>query len=61
MTVSADGGEASSSVLALSNEAARRAGLGPLRHVAVTGSTNGDLAAEARRGDASACLLVEHV
>lgn len=45
-------------VLALSDEGARRAGLGPLRHVAVTGSTNGDLAAEARRGDASACLLV---
>ena len=44
--------------LALSEEAARRAGLGPLRHVAETGSTNRDLAAEARRGDTAACLLV---
>lgn len=44
--------------LALSEEAARRAGLGPLRHVAATGSTNRDLAAEARRGDTTAGLLV---
>ena len=44
--------------LALSEEAARRAGLGPLRHVVETGSTNRDLAAEARRGDTAACLLV---
>lgn len=44
--------------LALSEEAARRAGLGPLRHVIETGSTNDDLAAEARRGEVAAALLV---
>lgn len=44
--------------LTLSEEAVLRAGLGKLRHVAETGSTNGDLVAEARRGDAAACLLV---
>ncbi len=44
--------------LALSEEAARRAGLGPLRHVVETGSTNQDLAAEARRGEVAAGLLV---
>jgi len=37
---------------------ATAAGLGPLRHVATTGSTNTDLADEARSGDPSACVLV---
>ncbi len=41
-----------------SSAAARRAGLGPLRHVAVTGSTNDDLVAEARNGLTSPCVLV---
>lgn len=45
-------------VLALSEEAARRAGLVRLRHVVETGSTNRDLAAEARRGEVAAALLV---
>lgn len=44
--------------LTLSEEAVQRAGLGKLRHVAETGSTNGDLVAETRRGDTAACLLV---
>lgn len=38
--------------------AALRAGLAPLRHVASTGSTNDDLADEARRGLVDACVLV---
>ena len=47
--------------LPLSRAAAQRAGLGPLRHVASTGSTNGDLAAEARRGaTAPAVLVADH-
>ena len=44
--------------LPLSDAAARRCGLGRLRHVAVTGSTNDDLASEARHGDATPALLV---
>ena len=44
--------------LPLSSEAAALMGPGPLRHVAATGSTNADLAAEARRGDASGAVLV---
>ena len=44
--------------LPMSAVAAPKAGLGPLRHVAVTGSTNEDLAAEARRGDTAPAVLV---
>ena len=44
--------------LPMSAAAAHKAGLGPLRKVAVTGSTNEDLAAEARRGDTAAAVLV---
>ena len=51
-------GGTGSAPLPLSREAARRAGLGPLRHVVETGSTNRDLAAEARRGEVGAGLLV---
>jgi BirA family biotin operon repressor/biotin-[acetyl-CoA-carboxylase] ligase len=41
--------------------AARLHGPGPVRHVAVTGSTNTDLAAEARRGSTEgAVLLADH-
>ena len=40
---------------------ADRLGPGPLRHVSVTGSTNLDLASEARRGDrAGAVLVADH-
>lgn len=42
----------------LSCAAARRAGLGDLRHTASTGSTNEDLVSEARLGDRSAAVLV---
>ena len=49
---------AAESSLPRSDAAARRAGLGPLRHVACTGSTNDDLAGEARRGDGSPAVLV---
>lgn len=45
-------------VLPLSCAAARRAGLGRLRHTVETGSTNDDLAREARRGDRSPAVLV---
>ena len=45
-------------VLPLSCAAARRAGLGRLRHTVSTGSTNVDLAREARGGDRSAAVLV---
>ena len=38
--------------------AAEAAGLGPLRHLAVTGSTNADLVDEARAGHAGAAVLV---
>lgn len=38
--------------------AARRAGLGPLRHVVSTGSTNDDLAGEARAGRTGPAVLV---
>ena len=44
--------------LPLSCAAARRAGLGELRHAASTGSTNDDLAREARLGDRSSAVLV---
>ncbi len=44
--------------LPLSWEAVRRAGLGELRHTAATGSTNRDLAQEARLGDRSPAILV---
>lgn len=44
--------------LPLGSAAAEAAGLGPLRHMAVTGSTNADLVAEARSGDAGAAVLV---
>ncbi len=44
--------------LPLSAAAAQRAGLGALRHVAVTGSTNDDLAGEARSGNTDAAVLV---
>ena len=44
--------------LPLSCVAARRAGLGELRHTVATGSTNDDLAQEARLGDRSAAVLV---
>ena len=44
--------------LPLSCAAARRAGLGELRHTPSTGSTNDDLAQEARLGDRSAAVLV---
>ena len=47
--------------LPLSHAAARRAGLGPLRHVVSTGSTNDDLVGEARRGrTAPAVLVADH-
>ena len=47
--------------LPLSVAAARRTGLGPLRHSASTGSTNADLAREARLGDrAPAVLVADH-
>jgi BirA family biotin operon repressor/biotin-[acetyl-CoA-carboxylase] ligase len=38
--------------------AASAAGLGPLRHVGTTGSTNTDLVVEARGGDIDPCVLV---
>ena len=38
--------------------AAQRTGLAPLRHVSSTGSTNSDLAVEARQGFCGACVLV---
>ena len=44
--------------LPLSGAAARRAGLGELRHVVETGSTNDDLAREARLGERSPAVLV---
>ena len=44
--------------LPLSCAAARRAGLGELRHTASTGSTNDDLALQARLGDRSPAILV---
>lgn len=44
--------------LPLSGAAARRGGLGRLRHVAATGSTNDDLTGEARDGDVSPAVLV---
>ena len=44
--------------LPLSCAAARWAGLGELRHAAATGSTNDDLAREARVGDRSPAVLV---
>ena len=44
--------------LPLSFEAVRRAGLGELRHTASTGSTNDDLAREARLGERSPAVLV---
>ena len=44
--------------LPLSCAAARRAGLGELRHTASTGSTNDDLAREARLGERSPAVLV---
>ena len=44
--------------LPLSCEAVRRAGLGELRHTASTGSTNDDLAREARLGERSPAVLV---
>lgn len=47
-----------SEVLPLSFTAARRAGLGRLRHTVSTGSTNDDLAREARAGDRSTAVLV---
>ncbi len=42
----------------LSAAVAERAGPGPLRHVAVTGSTNLDLATEVRAGDRGGAVLV---
>ena len=50
--------EPASRRLPLSSAAALRAGLGPLRHVASTGSTNDDLALAARRGDSTPAVLV---
>ena len=50
--------EPASQWLPLSSAAALRAGLGPLRHVASTGSTNDDLALAARRGDRTPAVLV---
>ena len=44
--------------LPLSCEAVRRAGLGELRHTVATGSTNDDLAREARLGERSPAVLV---
>lgn len=44
--------------LPLSCAAARRAGLGELRHAVATGSTNDDLAQEARLGERSPAVLV---
>ncbi len=44
--------------LPMSSAAARRAGLGELRHAVATGSTNDDLAQEARLGDRSPAVLV---
>lgn len=44
--------------LRASSEAAGAAGLGPLRHVVTTGSTNTDLVVEARGGDVDPCVLV---
>lgn len=44
--------------LPLSCEAVRRAGLGALQHTASTGSTNDDLARQARLGDRSPAILV---
>lgn len=49
---------AQTSRLPLSAAAARQAGMGPLRHVEVTGSTNDDLADEARRGQTHPAVLV---
>lgn len=53
--VSDSGGAAG---LVLSLAAVRAAGIGPLRHVPVTGSSNADLASEARRGMVGDCVLV---
>ncbi len=50
--------ESARSQLPLSWEANRRAGLGELRHTASTGSTNDDLAGEARLGVRSPAVLV---
>ena len=44
--------------LPLSCAASRRAGLGELRHTVATGSTNDDLAREARLGDRSPAVLI---
>ncbi|MEZ5243848.1 MAG: biotin--[acetyl-CoA-carboxylase] ligase [Acidimicrobiales bacterium] len=44
--------------LPLSSATAKAVGPGPLRHVASTGSTNTDLADEARAGDSSGTVLV---
>ena len=50
--------ESAGARLPLSAASARRAGLGPLRHVRSTGSTNDDLAGEARRGHTGSAVLV---
>ena len=50
--------ESAAERLPLSVATARRAGLDPLRHTASTGSTNDDLAREARGGDRSPAVLV---
>ena len=50
--------EPASGALPLSRAAALRAGLGALRHTVTTGSTNDDLAREARAGDRSPAVLV---
>ena len=50
--------EPASGTLPLSRAAALRAGLGALRHTVTTGSTNDDLAREARAGDRSPAVLV---
>jgi BirA family biotin operon repressor/biotin-[acetyl-CoA-carboxylase] ligase len=44
--------------LPISTKAAGEVGPGPLHHVTETGSTNADLAEQARRGDATAVVLV---
>ena len=52
------GATSGSGELAASAAAASAAGLGVLRHVESTGSTNTDLVLEARAGDVAPCVLV---
>lgn len=54
----ADGSDTRFKLLAYSKASASKAGFADFKHVASTGSTNGDLVAEARKGVLSSCVLV---